>query len=571
MPRDRATALPCMTAFTSSSHSSFFRRRVVTAKHHTKADVLRRVGRLLAMMMCPALLAACTTAPPATPVASHPAPAPSTAASIYDRMVKDAYGRFHLAGLAVGVIDQGKVVYTRTLGERVVGSGEKIDANTLFKIASNSKAMTTALLGRLVDQGKLRWDDPVTKYLPDFRMYDPWVTRQMRVGDLLTHSSGLRTGEGDLMLWPDPNHFTRADVIHALRYFKPAYSFRSKYEYDNMLYVVAGALAEAAGGAPYATLMQREVFAPLGLARCQVGRWDRDAVGNVAQPHGWIDGRNQVIRADGAIIPASASDSAGGIRCSLDDMLVWARNWLAPTPAQLAWLSPAQRAVLQAPHTLIPVPYLLKQWNHAHVMAYGYGWRMADADGQWTVWHTGTLAGMYSELMLLPDRRSGFVILITGNGGEARTVLAEALLKHFTDPSDDRGVAGYAALWDALSRAPGKAPAAPDDSAALPADSHALAGRLGVYRDPWLGQASICMRDGVVRFQVKKSPRLGGTVMQLGRRYLVHWDDRSVEPDAWLDFHDSHPWRLTMAKLDPHGDTSSDYEDLDFVRESGCQ
>ena len=522
------------------------------------------IAALLSLACC-----SCAMTRAAAPV-SAPAPAMSTAASLYDRMVEDTYAHFHLEGLAVGVIEQGKVVYVRTLGERVVGSGEKIDADTLFKIGSNSKAMTTALLGRLVDQGKLHWDDPVTTYLRDFRMHDPWVTQQMRVADLLTHSSGLRTGAGDLMLWPDPNSFTRADVIHALRYFKPAYGFRSKYEYDNLLYVVAGAVAEAAGGAPYATLMHEDVFAPLGL-HCQVGHWDRDAIGNVAEPHGWINGRNQMIRADGSSIPAAASDPAGGIRCSLNDMLAWARNWLAPTSAELAWLSPAQREVLQAPHMLIPVPQRLRQRDHTHVMAYGYGWRMADADGHWIVWHTGTLAGMYSELMLLPDQRSGFVILISGNGGEARRALGATLLKHFTAPGDRRSVADYAAQLEAHGPAKGNAPTAPDASAASPAAPGTLSGYLGVYQDPWLGEASICARDDTVRFQVKKSPRLSGTVMRLGQRYLVHWGDRSVEPDAWMDFHGTRSPSLTMAKLDPHGDTSSDYEDLDFVRKGQCE
>ena len=116
----------------------------------------------------------------------------------------------------------GKVIYTRTAGETIAGSGQPIDADTLFKIASNSKAMTTGVLARLVDAGKLRWDDPVTRYLPQFRMHDPWVTREMQVRDLLIHNSGLREGAGDLMLWPEPNPFTRADVIAGLAHLKPA-------------------------------------------------------------------------------------------------------------------------------------------------------------------------------------------------------------------------------------------------------------------------------------------------------------------------------------------------------------
>src|SRR5580765_4825291 len=152
-------------------------------------------------------------------------PAMAHAAGDGDRKFFDAafdatVARYHLPGLALGVIEDGKVVYARAEGERLVGNGQHIDSQTLFKIASNSKAMTSALLARLVDQGKLKWDDPVTKYLPDFRMYDPWVTRNMQVRDLLIHNSGLPAGAGDLMLWPDPNLFTRADVIHGLRYLK---------------------------------------------------------------------------------------------------------------------------------------------------------------------------------------------------------------------------------------------------------------------------------------------------------------------------------------------------------------
>src|SRR3546814_7552133 len=130
-----------------------------------------------------------------------------------DQAFDDTVARYHLPGRAVGIVEDGEVVYTRTAGELAAGSGEKIDANTLFKIASNSKAMTTGLLARLVDAGKLEWTDPVTRYLPDFRMFDPWVTREMQVRDLLIHNSGLGAGAGALMLWTGPNHFTPPAAI----------------------------------------------------------------------------------------------------------------------------------------------------------------------------------------------------------------------------------------------------------------------------------------------------------------------------------------------------------------------
>src|SRR5262249_8230367 len=148
-----------------------------------------------------------------------------------DAAFDEVMQRYRLPGLALGVVEDGRVVYTRTAGERIAGEGDRIDAQTLFKVASNTKSMTTATLARLVDAGKLRWDDPVVKWLPQFRMYDPWVGAQMQVRDLLIHDSGLRAGAGDLMLWPEPNTFTRADIVHGLAYLKPQRSFRSGYDY----------------------------------------------------------------------------------------------------------------------------------------------------------------------------------------------------------------------------------------------------------------------------------------------------------------------------------------------------
>ena len=224
-----------------------------------------------------------------------------------DAAFEDVYARYRLPGLALGVVRDGEVIYTRTAGETIAGSGQRIDSSTLFKIASNSKAMTTGVLARLVDAGKLHWEDPVTRYLPQFRMHDPWVTREMQVRDLLLHNSGLREGAGDLMFWPEPNLFTRADVIAGLAHLKPQRSFRSHYDYDNLMYVVAGEVAAAAAGTSYEELVRRELFEPLQMTRCQAGGFQRDVVGNVAQPHMREGDGNVVIRQDPETIPVSTS------------------------------------------------------------------------------------------------------------------------------------------------------------------------------------------------------------------------------------------------------------------------
>jgi microsomal dipeptidase-like Zn-dependent dipeptidase len=454
----------------------------------------------------------------------------------YDQLVDEAMARYKVTGMAVGVIDEGRVAYTRTAGDVLDAKGHKVDVNTRFKIASNSKAMTTALLARLVAQGKLRWDDPVTKYLPDFRMHDPWVTAQMQVRDLLIHDTGLREGAGDLMLWPEPNTFARKDILHGLAYLQPAHSFRSTYAYDNLMYVVAGEVAAAAGGAPYDVLMHREVFDPLGLHSCEV-----------------LD---------------ITSAAAGGIRCDLDDMLRWAGNWLAPDEAQYAWLDAKARAPLWTIQNPMPVGDRRSAWNDTHLYGYGYGWRLADVDGQWSVSHTGTLSGYYSTVSLLPERRSGFVILINGGSEDARDTLAEALLKRFTAPSEAHTVGEYADRIAAVASAAPAAARVPDTSARVATSAKEAKAFLGVWNDPWFGEVSVCPGKGGVRFEATRSPAMKGTLKRVGTRYLVQWDGTRMDAEPWLDL--AAPDQLRLSKVDPDADFSNDFEDLAFIRVRGC-
>ena len=528
----------------------------------------------MAVLLAMFAVRAATAAQPAP--AERPAP-PGPAPAAFERALDDAVARYRLPGIAAGVVVDGKIVWQATRGERIAGSGEKIDADTLFKIASNSKAMTAAVLARLVDAGKLEWDAPVAGILPDFRMHDPWVTQQMQVRDLLIHNSGLGAGAGDLMLWPDPNLFTRAEVIHGLRYLKPVYSFRSRYAYDNTLYIVAGEVAAAAGGAPYETLVRRELFGPLGLRRCQVGEWNRDAVGNVAQPHALRDGRYVPSRVDEATIPDVPMMAAGGIRCSLGDMLAWARMWLAPDRFGLVdgkpWLSAAQREEVWKAHTIMPLGQRMRDWDGSHYSAYGYGWRSTDVDGTWKVSHTGTLGGMYSALTLLPEKRAGFVLLINGDADDARTVLGQVLVKLFTAPASHPTVAGYAARLEAEQAHAAAAAPVPDTSDRVPATVPDLGGGAGVYRDPWFGEASVCPEAGGVVFRAAKSPKMVGDVMRSGTRLLVQWQQPDVDQEPWLSLlpaADGGPGRMTMARIDPDGDFSSDYQDLAFERVRDC-
>ena len=437
-----------------------------------------------------------------------------------DAAFDDVNSRYRLAGLALGVVRDGKVIYTRTAGSQA-----------LFKIASNSKAMTTGVLARLVDAGKLRWEDPVTRYLPQFRMYDSWVTQQMQVRDLLLHNSGLREGAGDLMFWPEPNMFTRADVIAGVAHHKPEHSFRSHYDYDNTMYVVAGEVAAAAASTTYEELVRRELFEPLQMSGCRV---------------------------------ESMYAAAGGIRCSLDDMLKWVRMWLDPDSK---WLTPAQREAVWTPHMPMPLSERQRRWDGSRFNAYGYGWRISDVDGVLRVAHTGTLSGWYSAVTLLPEKKSGYVLMINGEGSEARIVLNEILVKLFTAPGQRRRAADYAAELARERQQPPQESKPPAPARTRPVIT-GLAKQLGIYRDPWFGEVAICERDGAIGFTSAKSPQLTGEVMQSGERLLVDWRDDSIDAEAWLDF--TAPGTLRLSKVDPEADFSYDYEDLAFMRVGDC-
>ncbi len=513
-------------------------------------------------------LQACASSSPSSAARNKPPDAAQ-----FDRIFDEVFATYRLPGLALGIVRDGRVIYRRTAGELVAGSEQRIDADTLFKIASNSKAMTTGVLARLVDQGKLHWNDPVTKYLPAFQMSDPWITREFQVRDLLIHNSGLREGAGDLMLWPEPNSFTRADIIAGLAHLEPQHSFRSTYDYDNLMYVVAGEVAAAAAGIPYEQLVERELFAPLGMTRCQAGGFDRNRVGNVAQPHRRDGASNIVIRGDDAVIPVSTSAAAGGIRCSLNDMLTWVTMWLSSDMKPAAssstpWLTTSRRDELWRAHMPMPIGERQRRWDGSRLNAYGYGWRLSDTNGRLRVAHTGTLAGMYSAVTLLPEQNTGFVFMINGEGSSARIVLNQALVDAFTHNAK-RTVSSYAT--ELLAQAKPAANDAPALGPRAPAEPDAMGPWLGVYRDPWFGEISICPREDHVEFAAVKSPRLKGQLMEVANRMLVDWHDDSVDVEAWLHFSmRDGATSLSMAKVDPEADFSFDFEDLRFARVRPC-
>ena len=213
-----------------------------------------------------------------------------------DVLVENTMKAFNVPGIAVGIIKDGKLVLAKGYGVSNINTNQKVDANTLFGIASNSKAFTANALAILVDEGKINWDDKVIKYLPDFKMYNDYVTNEFTIRDLLTHKSGLGLGAGDLMIWPDGHDFTPKDIVKNIQYLKPVSGFRTKYDYDNLLYVIAGEVIEKVSGKSWCDFVEERIMKPIGMKN-SAASWNRlKDTTNVIVPHVPTNGKLEVIK-----------------------------------------------------------------------------------------------------------------------------------------------------------------------------------------------------------------------------------------------------------------------------------
>jgi len=513
-----------------------------------------RQGIVVVLLMC--LVAGCATQP-------------GISSQDIDALVTDAMQEFSVPGVAVGVIKDGVVVHAAGYGVRELGLADPVDLQTMFRIASTTKAVTTASLAILVDAGKLSWDDKVVDYIPEFALYDPWVTKEFTVADLLTHRSGLEGGAGDLMLWPKPNKFTRADLINGLSYFKPESAFRTEYAYDNLLYIVAGELVPAVTGMQWSDFVEQNIFNKLGTSRCFAGRIPEQQMQNLAAPHTVIDGKLQVVERNRARAEVDVAAAAGGVRCSLEDMLKWTQLQLVR--GELAdgsrVFSAEQSRIMWSPHTIQSVSAEAYERDRTHFRAYALGWRLADVEGYKQVAHTGSYTGFRSFVILMPGIDLGVVIMLNASASAARDVIAQGIVKPYLGVRDvdwlqyiirENEQAAAAELEEepeVIDFRHGSVDAPPGTYA-------------GLYRDPWFGDVSIEFIDGDLWFVSEKSPKMKGKLWPYeGHTFYAYWEDQTLEADAFVTFEiDTTGNSLRMDVLQVSEEADWDFTDLDLPR-----
>ncbi len=334
-----------------------------------------------------------------------------------DAYIQKAQKEWSVPGLAVVVVKDGSVLLSKGYGVRELGKSDPVDAKTLFACASTTKAMTATLMGMLVDEGKIDWNDPVVNYLPEFQLYDPFVTREIKIRDLFIHDTGL--GNADF-LWGIMD-IPGDEVLRKMRDVKPTYSLRSSFIYQNIFYLAAGKIIEKVSGKPWAVLLKERIFQPLGMTRSFPTLGEvKDA--NQTMPHYKVEGKITVIQHT----KADEIGPAGSAWSCVDDMGKWMRVMLDSSKYQGGRLLSAKTWIeMFKPQVLIPASqfYPTARLTKPNWTTYGLGWFQHDYKGRKVNFHTGSLAGAIAIHAQLPDEKLGIYVFGNFDHAEVRHAL----------------------------------------------------------------------------------------------------------------------------------------------------
>ncbi len=484
-----------------------------------------------------------------------------------DSLTEKTLSTFNVPGIAVAVIKDGKVIHAKGYGVRSIKSNLKVDEHTLFGVASNTKAMTAAALGMLVDEKKITWDTKVTDVIPEFKMYDPFVTNEFTIRDLLTHRSGLGLGAGDLMIWPDSSTVTKTQLIHNLRYLKPVSSFRTKYDYDNLLYIVAGDVVARASGMTYEDFIESRIFKPLNMNKTAASWYRLKDKSNVIDGHAPYEGKLLPV----GLSFGEVANAAGGVYSSVTDMSKWVIAMLNTGKygdnLDKKLFSPAVAKELWTPQTIINGGGAQGSFN-----SYGLGWNLSNVNGNFQATHTGGLSGIVTQVTLLPDLKLGIIVLTNQQSGAAFNSITNSIkdgylkikgmdrIKTYNDSrlrNEKQANEIVAKTWADIT-------AAQKTNTMKPETKNFY----GTFKDAWFGDVTVREVNGKMHFQAKNAPKLKGDMtFYKGNTFIVKWYDRSLDADAFVNFtldNNGKADGFKMEAISPLTDFSFDFQDLDF-------
>ncbi|MEZ5082022.1 MAG: serine hydrolase [Bacteroidales bacterium] len=420
--------------------------------------------------------------------------------------LQKANEQFEMPGMAVGIIKDGQVVFNEAFGKRNTKTGEKTNTETIFGIASCTKAFTAACMAILVDEGKLDWTDKVIDHYPDFKLHDPYITREMEVQDLLCHRSGLQTFDGDL-LWYGTD-YTRKEVVERIQFRENAYSFRSRFGYQNVMYIAAGQLIEKVSGKSWDEFMKEKIFIPLGMNATTTSNGGFNESMNLAYPH--IDGEPMEF------INYDNCGPAASINTSSDDLLKWVELFLNKGTLNGQTIF-SEKQYYKLTSLLTPLnPGPGETIGETHFFGYGLGWFVLDYEGRKVIQHGGGLPGFHSKVALIPEEKVGFIILANQLSG-----LVEATYKRIIDIYTKNEQKDWAQLYyeneqnqesrnlkkkeeKEIARVKGTTP------------SLSIEKYIGMYEDKMYGKAEISLKENRLHIELLPSNTLFTAEME-------HW------------------------------------------------
>ena len=480
--------------------------------------------------------------------------------------VSEVQRAFKVPGIALTIVKDAQVVLAKGYGVRTVGKNVPVDAQTLFGIASNTKAFTATALAILVEEGKLEWDAPVVRYMPSFALNDPYVTHEITVRDLLVHRSGLGLGAGDLLFWP-ASTYGRKEIVHRLRFIPLTTSFRSAYAYDNVLYSVAGELVEAVTGMSWESFVTLRILTPLGMTHSTVSHGSGGGSANIATPHAEIDNVVRPVQPD----TSANTNPAGGINTCAEDIAKWLLVQLdsGRVAGSMPLFSPQSSRQLWSIVTPIPIgttpPDLAPL--RMNFNGYGLGFGIRDYRGRKIVSHTGGLPGYVSKIAFIPDLHLGVAVFTNQESGEAFDAITYHVLDHYLGAPDERWIERFRRLKmqeDSVTAATERQAVASRDTNSHP--SLPLAKFAGTYRDPWYGDIVIALENRKLVMRFSHTPgMIGDLVHWQYDTFISKWRDPEVRADAYVTFALDPSGAVEGAKMravSPATDFSYDFQDL---------
>jgi CubicO group peptidase (beta-lactamase class C family) len=487
-----------------------------------------------------------------------------------DNLIKETLSTFDVPGISVGIFKDGKEVYAKGHGVRSLTTKKDMNSETLVGVASNSKGFTCFALAMMVDAGKLNWDDPVRKHIPEFQLLDPWVTENFTVRDLVTHRSGMGLGAGDLMFFPEGNDFDVDDVINNVKYLEPETSFRSTFAYNNNMFIIAGEVLKRVSGLSWEAFIETKIMKPVGMKNSKASYNRVTDKSNIIDAH---------TRAEGKVIQiphdwSETANAAGGIVSNVHDMMTWAKFLMNDAVTENGERLLDKNLFhelwqLQTPLTVRP-----GDWYNSNFRGYGLGWFVTDVKGgHKQVYHTGGLLGTVTQFTMIPDLDLAIVVLTNQMNGSAFNTITNTIKDSYLGYENRNWLENYGKrnteylkYNDSIKAAVYTKAAKMKGDTTLPKPEQIV----GTYTDDWFGDISISHDGKGYRIKCIRSPRLFGELLPYNATtFVTKWNDRSYDADVFVQFifnEKGETVSASMKYIAPITDFSFDFQDLELVK-----